>query len=492
MINLRIFKRAAPVVQLAAGAALLTACVSSSSQVTATALQHAPALVSPDAAAAQRDDVHGSWPSAQWWTQYHDDTLNALITQALSKAPGMASAEARFATAREMVRLADDDGLNLAASADASRQRLSDNGLFSPKFLGFNWYNQADLGLRGTYSFDFWHKRRDTVAAALDDAHVAQAQRDAVALSLSTSIAQSYFGWQADQVQIGILQQQQVLAEKRRAIIKARVDAKLDPVDGVYAADTEIAALHQAIVNGQYSAKLRRVTLAALLGINVDALPDFTPRPLPAVDLQLPDNVAIDLLARRADIDASRWMVEAAQRRMSVAHAEFFPDISLNALAGLSSIEFGKLFEAGSAVPSIGAAIHLPVFDSGYLRAQYGVRATQVNAAISAYNETIVNAAREVATSTVQLQQIAAQRTAQQVQYDAATHLLEVAQARYQQGLTDARPQLQAEQSVQQQQLALANLQSAALAAQINLILSLGGGYQSTNTDAALAASKME
>lgn len=492
MIDLQFLKFSKRVC-LVACAASLAGCVASPTHVTVTQLQRAPVSVASDAAAkdASEKTAH-QWPSTEWWKQYDDETLNALIVQALASAPSMASAEARFAIARETVRLVDDDGLNIDASADASRQRLSDNGLFPPKFLGFHWYNQADLGLRGSYTFDWWHKRRDTVTAALDDARTARAQHDAVALSLSVSIAQSYFGWQADQAQISILTQEQQLAEKRRDIVKARVDAKIEPIDGVYSADAEIAALRQAIASNQYSVQLRRVTIAALLGVKVDALPAFTAHALPSIALQLPDNVDIDLLARRADIDASRWTVEAAQQRLQEAHAEFYPDISVNALAGLSSIEFGKLFEAGSAVPSIGAAIHLPVFDSGRLRAQYGVRAAQVNAAISAYNETVVNAAREVASYTVQLQQLAAQRVEQQAQYDSATHLSDIADARHQQGLTDARAQLQASQAVQQQQLALVNLQAAALTTQINLILSLGGGYQSINADAAMTASKME
>jgi len=465
--------------------ALLSACVSSPSVNIATAIKQAPVSI-PDARQA-------GWPAANWWTQYNDETLNALIEQALKTAPSLASAEARFTTARATVQLTDADGLHIEAYADASRQRLSDNGLFSPKFLGFNWYNQADLGLRGSYEFDWWHKRGNNVAAALADARTSQAQRDAVALSLSTAIAQSYFGWQSDQIQISILSSQQQLAEKRRDIVKARVDAEVEPVDGVYAADMEVANLRELIAAGQHSAQLRRVTIAALLGVSVDSLPAFTQRSLPVVELQLPDNLGIDLLSRRPDINASRWQVEAAQHRQQSARAEFYPDISISALAGLSSIKFEKLLEAGSAAPSIGAAIHLPIFESGRLRAQYGLRATQVNAAIQSYNETVVNAARDVAMYANQMQQIAAQQQERKAQYAAAESLLDVAVARNQQGLSDARLKLSAEQAVQQQQLAMNNLNAAALAAQINLIMALGGGYQSTNqatnNDAAFAAS---
>lgn len=449
-------------------------------------------LLSAAPVAVTNGAENAAWPNERWWEQYGDATLNTLIETALKNAPSLSTAEARFEVARANVRLADADGLHVEAYADASRQRLSDNGLFLPKFLGFNWYNQADLGLRGSYAFDWWHKRQQSVAATLNDAQIAKAQHDSAVISLSASIAQSYFGWQADQAQLGLLIQQRKFAEQRRDIVKARVDAELEPVDGVYALDAEVAQLREAESVGRYSSQLRRITIAALLGVSLDALPEFTVQPLPSADFAIPGNAGIDLLSRRADIHISRLQIEAAQHRLQSARAEFYPDISINALAGLSSIKFEKLLETGSAVPSLGAAIHLPLFDSGRLRAQYGVRTAQVEVAIRSYNEAIYNAAREVSVYATQLQQLAAQQTDRSVQRDAAENLLAVAQARNDQGLSDARARLQASQALQQQLSSLLNLNAAALAAQINLIQALGGGYHFTNSDsnksAAIAA----
>ena len=106
-------------------------------------------------------------------------------------------------------------------------------------------------------------------------------------------------------------------------------------------------------------------SLAALVGRSVSELPPLTPKPLPAFPGALPDNVRIDLISRRADITASRWRVEAAERSLASARAEFFPDVSINALLGVSSLDVGKLLEYGSRVPQVSAAIHLPIFDAG-------------------------------------------------------------------------------------------------------------------------------
>lgn len=418
------------------------------------------------------------WPGVDWWRKYGDDTLNALISQALATSPSIAAAEARFAGAHESARVsAAAAGLHVDAQAAVSRQRLSDNGLFPTEFLGFSWYTQADLGLKATYTFDWWHKQRATTEAALDEVRAAQAERAAAAIALASAITESYFGWQGDQAQIGILDEQLQLVERRQQITAARIKAELDAPDSQYQLASDIAALRATRIELTASAELRRVVIAALIGTSTDQLPEFAARPLPAVSARLPDSARLDLLARRADIVASRWRIDGAQRHLQAAHAEFMPDFSINALAGLSSIDLGKLLESGSAVPSLGIALHLPIFDSGLLKAQYGARAAQLNAAIASYNNTVVGAAREVATQAINLQKLDAQRAQRVAQLNAAQQQLDSAEARNKQGLSDARPVLLARQSLQQHYAGLTSLDTAALAAEINLQLALGGGY---------------
>lgn len=425
-----------------------------------------------------------TWPAANWWEKYQDATLNDLMARALANAPSMAAAEARFASARESIRVAAAAaGLQVEAQGSLARQRLSDNGLFPPQFLGFHWYNQADLGLRATYNFDWWHKRRYGISSAISAARAAQAERTAAALTLSSAIADGYFGWQADQAQLALVRAQQTLVERRQAIAQARLKAELEAADTVYALEAEVAALRETALGLQYSAELRRVMLAALLGSGVDQLPEFTAKPLPAVDARLPDNVRVDLLSHRADITASRWQVEAAEQRLGAARAEFMPDISISALAGLSSIDLGKLLDYGSRVPSVNAAIHLPIFDSGLLHAQYGARAALLEAAIASYNDTLVNAARDVAAQAITLEQLAAQRQAREAQLAAVTQQVALANRRTEQGINDARQALQLAQALQQQKAALTTLQAAALAAEIKLIAALGGGYRAPPSD---------
>src|SRR5258708_18090593 len=114
----------------------------------------------------------GDWPAKEWWKRYQDPTLDQLIELGLASSPTLATAHARYDSARQSVRIAGaESGVRVDASADAQRQRLSDNGMFPPRLLGFTWYNQFDLGLQASYTFDWWGKQRDAIEAAIDQAH---------------------------------------------------------------------------------------------------------------------------------------------------------------------------------------------------------------------------------------------------------------------------------------------------------------------------------
>ena len=421
----------------------------------------------------------GDWPAAEWWKSYQDPTLDQLIELAVGTSPSLATAHARYDSARQSVRIAGAaSGAHVEASADMERQRLSDNGLIPPQLLGFTWYNQADLGLQASYTFDWWGKQRALVEAAVDQAHAAQADRSAAALMLASSVADTYFGWQADQARLALARERAGVVEREGAIAAERVDADLDPADDTQRSELALAGTREQIAALEGSAQLRVVALAGLAGRSIAELPALQAKPLPALSGNLPDDVKIDLIARRADITASRWRVEAAEKSLASARADFFPDVSVNALLGISSIDVGKLLEYGSRVPQATAAIHLPIFDSGRLKARYGASQAAIDSAVASYRETLVGAAQEVATQASTRAHIVAQRTQRRLEVEAARQLESSAAARARQGLTDARAELTATESWIEQRDALLLLDAAALSADIALQRALGGGYE--------------
>ncbi|NNM60743.1 MAG: efflux transporter outer membrane subunit [Steroidobacteraceae bacterium] len=467
-------RAAAPTLTCVLFAALLSGCAGLPSKPAPVRLADSLPL---GALAAPR----GGWPSSHWWRRYRDPTLDRLVAMALASSPSLASAHARFDSARQGVRIAAAaSGARVDFAGDLARQRLSNHGLIPASLLGFAWYNQADLGLQARYTFDWWGKQRDLVEAAADRARVAQAERSAAALALASAVTDSYFGWQADQSRLVIARAALNAAERTRAIAVARVRAGLDPAEEVSQGDIDVAAARGRIAALRGSANLRVVALAALIGRPRSTLPVLAARPLPRVALRIPRDVRIDLLARRPDIAASRWLVDAAQSRSASARADFLPDISIDALAGLSSVDIGKLLQYGSRDPLASVALHLPIFDSGMLRARYGVTRAQLHAAVDRYDQTLIAAARDVATQAASLEALAAERAEQRLGVEAARRLYVSATALVRQGLSDRRGQIEAQLRLLEQRDRLVQLDAAALTADAALQTALGGGYGGT------------
>lgn len=456
-------------------------------------LQH-PALREDVPLAGLQGAAVAGWPATDWWRGYDDPQLDRLMAMALRQSPDLAQAQSRLHTAEQSVKLAAAQaGLSINGSAQVARQRLSEHGLMPPKLLGFTWYNQADLGVQFEYDFDWWGKKRAAIESALDQAHAAEAQRSEAALTLQNAVADTYFGWLADEARLALAKQSVAVQQRLLAIAELRVKQGVDLPDTVQQARARIAGVEQAQTALESSAKIRKVALAALLGVSPEQLPALAPRPLPPIHGGMPANAKLDLIARRPDIAASRWQVEAALKQTDEARAQFFPDISITALVGLSSTnqaapalfgggggsgDLGNVFSAGSRVFGLTPALHLPIFEGGRLKAAYGISRAQLDDAVAQYNASVFHAAREVASQALAAEQLATTRQQQRQQVDADERLSGTAQSRLQRGVTDARESLAAQaQWLQQRDQAIA-LHAQALSTDLDLIKALGGGYR--------------
>jgi multidrug efflux system outer membrane protein len=453
-----------------------------------------------------RDDVplaglqtanRAGWPDAQWWKVYNDPQLDNLIELAMKQSPDLAQAHSRVQNAEQNVRVAAAQaGLTINGSAQVTRQRLSEHGMIPPQFLGFTWYNQADLGVQFDYDFDWWGKKKSAIDAALDQAHAAEAQHSAAALTIQNAVADTYFGWLADHARLQLADQAISTQERLLRIAQLRVRQGVDLSDTVQQSQAQLSATRQMRVALDGSGKIRLAALAALVGVSQTELPALSPRPLPEIKSGLPEDARLDLVARRPDIAASRWQVESALKQTDEARAQFYPDFSVSAMVGLSSTnqggpnlpglssggsgDLGNIFSRGSRVFGLTPALHLPIFEGGRLQAAYGVSRAQLDAAIAQYNSTVTDAARDVATQALSAEQLAARRDEQTKQIEANQHLVGTAQARARQGVRDAREQLAATAQLLQLQDSAVSLHAQALSTDLSLIKALGGGYRQT------------
>jgi len=110
----------------------------------------------------------------------------------------------------------------------------------------------------------------------------------------------------------------------------------------------------------------------------------------------IPPGVPATVLTRRPDVSAAQSAVLAAQARVGVAQAAWFPDISLTGAAGYASPEIGDLFKWSARSWGVGALLSLPIFDGG--RREAGVQGAnaQLDGALASYRTQVLVAFQEV------------------------------------------------------------------------------------------------
>lgn len=436
-------------------------------------------------------DIHlasEGWPAAQWWRQFQDDQLDQLIDQALAASPNLAVANARIGSALSAFDAQHAErGPRVDLDANASRQRYSGNGLM-PAPIGGNYYNEVTVGVQAHYDLDWWGKHKAQIAASLGEVNARRAEYAMAEQMLAAEIARHYFsmqnGWaRMDNLHALVALQQQLVLDKEKRIANG-----LGVSDDHLSAQTRLSLLQQQIALLETQVVTEREALRALLGGDSSALASLQPRQAQALPHALPGKLGMELLARRPDLQASRWRVQASMSKIEAAQASFYPDIDLGASFGLDAIKLGKLLESGSRTLFIGPALSLPLFDSGRLQAQLAGARSERNELIADYNQNVFNVVRDVAQAGARVQGVENQLRLQQDNLRASEAQLRNANARLKQGLADRATQLNAEMTVRGQVDLGMQLQNQRQNAEISLTVALGGGYRGSSDFAGTAS----
>jgi NodT family efflux transporter outer membrane factor (OMF) lipoprotein len=445
----------------------------------------APKSVKADAAAlAASRSLAGArlspaaWPSAAWWQRFGDPQLDALIAEALAGNPGVGSALARIDKA---VALAASSGAALApqasAGADVTRQRFSSNGIFPPPIAG-SWHTQTQLAVSFGYEIDLWGRNRAAYDAALGQVRAAEVDAYAMRLLLASTVARAYAQLgrsfeQLDLAQAALVQRQAIFE-----LIRQRVAAGLDSQVELKQAEGSIPAARLRIAQLEEEIALGRNLLAALLGQGPDRGLAIARPHMQEQSIALPSVLPADLLGRRPDVVAQRWRVESARRDIDAAKGQFYPNVNLTALVGVQSIVFSKLLSASSEIPSFGPALRLPLFDGGRLRGNLAAKDADYDLALEQYNQTLIDALREVVDQLTSLRSVDAQRVQLDSALATARQAYELALERYRAGIGSYLQVLAAEAPLLEQHSLQANLRAHELELCINLMRALGGGFE--------------
>ncbi len=422
----------------------------------------------------------GSRLPDQWWRLFNDRELNRLVDRALANNNDLAAAKARLDTARALVgldRARMFPTLDLNGSAGIARNSEQTVAQNLPPGVSIDLENQR---YRGTFDLaydpDLWGRNKRLLEASAAQAAAAEALLDARRLGIATEVARQYF------LLCGLDDQERVLTETIRSrkdtldIQASRADAGL--IDGLSTsqARTELELANNDLALVQRQRGSAEHALAVLCGSRPS---DFSVAKrglgasMPAIRAGLPAEV----LGRRPDVRAAEQELRAANARIGVAEAAFYPNFTLGASGGLESLEAGDFLRWENRVLSLGAGVAAPVFDGGTNRANFDAAVSRRDEALANYGNTLLVSLREVEDAVTDLRGLSRSRTSLEKALASARDTRRLADERFDKGLSSYLEVVEADRTVLRVQLVLAQIASQQRITLAALAKALGGGW---------------
>jgi len=416
--------------------------------------------------------------ATDWWTALGDPQLDRIVNDALAGSPTLDAALARVRAAQSTLAGAEAARRpQITADASEQFQRLSNVYIYPPPYGGtFRWVGQAEANL--SWDLDFWHRQADAIRQAGASAQAAQLDYDAARLALAGTVAQTYVELVRAERQITIARSTVDQRDQSLRLARLRVKSQLDSNIDVRAAETLLAEANQALVRAQGQREMVIHALALLAGRGADYYATVQPSSLrlDAV-LPLPNTIPADLLARRPDILEAKARIAAAAAGRQVARKAFYPDINLVGLVGLQALGIGNLFSSSASTYGPGAAVHLPIFEGGKLKADYEGATATLDAAIADYNQKVLGAVREAADALTRIKTTAADLAQQRQATAGLADVRRLDNVRVSSGLSSRLDLIGSDVRLLEAEQETANLEADKAVANIQLLVALGGGF---------------
>ena len=436
-----------------------------------------PAIELPGAYPEAPVDLSAAAVPAEWWKLYGDPRLDELVASALERNADMRIAVARIEEADANLREAGAAFLpEVDLGAAPSRSRISSQTANPVPASVPLVRNNVRLALSTAFELDFWGKLRRALEATRALALGSRYAKEVVTLSLAGLTTQAYFSLRSLDAQIAVTRT--TLESREEALTFVRNRAR-----GGIASDLEVnqAELARADASIQLKELLRQRALVehqlgSLTGRLDLVLPpgDLLALPMPPLP---PAGLPSTLLRRRPDVLQAEQQLIAANAQIGIARAAMFPTISLTSYLGSESSGLSTLLGAGAGIWSLGFGLALPIFDAGRYAARTQAAEARQKQAVGGYQKAVETAFREVADALTTVQQTAALEQDLQLRADAARNALRLARLRYESGYSAYIEVLDAQRASNEAELAVVRNRQSRLAASVDLMKALGGGW---------------
>jgi outer membrane protein, multidrug efflux system len=424
-----------------------------------------------------------------WWSVFKDPNLQNLVRIALTNNYDLRITLARMDQARALQAQAHSQFLpQVGYVGEANRGR--NEFLDTPTPNGGQTMNSYLGGFNAFWEIDLWGRVRRMNEAARANFMATQEGRRAVMISVVSGVAKAYF-------ELLELDDQLAIAQRTRDSYGHTYKLFDDQHAGGMASKLELsrAKLALASVSANIPEIERQIALKeneinALLGRNPGPVLRTSALLAQDLPLEIPAGLPSTLLERRPDVRAAELQVRAANAGIGVAVGDFFPRIGLTTFYGGTSTELHNLVSSGANLWSAAASAAGPMFTGGKLKGRYHQAKAACEEAKLQYQDTALNAFREVSDALISRRRFDEERAEQTGAVNAGRDAVAVATDRYQEGKASYYEILEAQQQLFPAENALSHIEAGRRLAVVQLYKALGGGWEAMEKPSALALGK--
>jgi len=425
--------------------------------------------------------------SQDWWTIFHDPVLDKLVDSAYRQNLPLQIAGLRIFEARAQLGIAIGQQYPQSQQLNGSLTKvgLSEN---SPNFfsaLADDTYTQASVGIDAAWELDFWGRFRRGVESASANLGATVADYDNALVSLTAEVARTYMVLRTLEERLAIARSNSVTQKRSYEIAEVRFKngavSELDPSQAL----SLLKSTESTVPQLEGRIRQAKHALSTLLGMPPGQLRDILeqpgtlPQPPEVTDIGLP----AELLRRRPDIRRAELQAAAQSALIGVAKSDLYPRFGLSGSLGVLSSDTGQsdlndLFSSDSLAYNYGPVASWNVLNYGRLKNQVRVQDARLEALIVNYQNTVLDAAREVedALSIYIGGRQQSDHLAESVK--AAQRSVQLALVQYREGAADYQRVLDTQQTLLRVQDAYTTVRGDVINALVSLYKALGGGWE--------------
>ena len=426
-----------------------------------------------------------AYDATRWWTEYDDSTLTTLVDTALAANLELESARGRVEELAAQFRIARSPLFpSVSADGQINYQNQPANTGIGGAIGGDRGADRFDLtdyqaALGLSYELDFWGRVRSGRKAALNQYFATAADLQTARLSVISQTISTYAQIASLQRQVHLGEQAIDLLEQRLEITEDRYARGLIPSFQLYSVRQSLQSARAEqpdLENDLYDAQSRLATLLGRFsGAERVLLSDSLT--VPMAPEPIPPGLPSDLLMQRPDVRAAARRLEAARQEMGVARAEMLPRLSLTGQGGTQSSTLADLVDPGQAFATFVGQLTAPLFQGGRLRANLDAAGARYKQQAATYEQTVLTAFREVKAALVAYDQQRRRLREVQRQVETAEDAFQTQRDRYERGVGEVLPLLDAERTLVQARTRMAGVRVAVVNARLALHRALGGSW---------------